>query len=94
MMIYEAYQIDPDDFKKISLRSLKFLAQELRIFLAFYEKDILLVSQEEQEAFFKLKKMSELLDQGRYDLLINNPDIMIDFDDNDDSSYLPSYYPY
>ena len=87
--------INPEQYKKISLRSLKFLAQELSIFLSFYEKDILLVSQEEIEAFKQLKQMSELLNQGRYDMLINNPDIMIDFDDfDDDSSYLPSYYPY
>ena len=87
--------INPEQYKKISLRSLKFLAQELSIFLSFYEKDILLVSQEEIEAFKQLKQISELLNQGRYDMLINNPDIMIDFDDfDDDSSYLPSYYPY
>ena len=86
--------IDPDDYKKISLRSLKFLAQELSIFLSFYEKDILLVTQEEVEAFEQLKKISSLLNQGRYDLLVNNPDIMIDFTDNDDTSYLPDYYPY
>lgn len=93
MLLYEN-MIDPDDFKKISLRSLKFLTQELRIFLSFYEKDILLVTPEEVEAFEQLKKISDLLNQGRYDLLINNPDIMIDFTDDDDSSYLPSYYPY
>jgi len=93
MLLYEN-MIDPDDYKKISLRSLKFLAQELSIFLSFYEKDILLVTQEEVEAFEQLKKISSLLNQGRYDLLVNNPDIMIDFTDNDDTSYLPDYYPY
>ena len=94
MLMYENL-INPEQYKKISLRSLKFLAQELSIFLSFYEKDILLVSQEEIEAFKQLKQISELLNQGRYDMLINNPDIMIDFDDfDDDSSYLPSYYPY
>lgn len=94
MLMYEN-PINPEQYKKISLRSLKFLAQELSIFLSFYEKDILLVSQEEIEAFKQLKQISELLNQGRYDMLINNPDIMIDFDDfDDDFSYLPSYYPY
>ena len=86
--------IDPDDYKKISLRSLKFLAQELSMFLSFYEKDILLVTQEEVDAFTQLRIISNILNEGRYDLLVNNPDIMIDFTDNDETSYLPEYYPY
>ena len=93
MLMYENF-IDPDDFKKVSVRSLKFLAQELNIFLSFYENDILLVSQEEFHAMGELKKISEILNAERYDLLINNPDIMIDFTDDDASSYLPDYYPY
>lgn len=93
MLLYEN-MIDPDDYKKISLRSLKFLAQELSMFLSFYEKDILLVTQEEVDAFTQLRIISNILNEGRYDLLVNNPDIMIDFTDNDETSYLPEYYPY
>jgi hypothetical protein len=93
MLLYE-YFIEPDKIEKVSLRALKFMSQELETFLSFYEKDILLVSQDEMDALNRLKKLSELLKTGQYDKLMNNPELMIDFSDNDETSYLPDYYPY
>ena len=93
MLMYE-YFIEPDKINKISLRALKYLAQELSIFLSFYEKDILLVSQEEIDAINRLKQLSQILNAGQYNLLINNPELVIDFTDNSDNDYLPEYYPY
>jgi hypothetical protein len=93
MLLYE-YFIEPDKINKISLRALKYFAQELSLFLSFYEKDILLVSQDEIDAFNRLKRLSQILNAGQYNLLVNNPELVIDFSDNSDNDYLPDYYPY
>lgn len=93
MLLYE-YFIEPDKIDKISLRALKYFAQELSLFLSFYEKDILLVSQDEIDAFNRLKRLSQILNAGQYNLLVNNPELVIDFSDNSDNDYLPDYYPY
>lgn len=94
MLLYE-YFIEPENIKKLSLKAIRYLAQELSIFLSFYEKYILLVTPEDKEMFRQLKQISDLLNSGQYDKLINNPDLMIDVDDfEEEVSYLPDYYPY
>ena len=93
MLMYE-YFIDTDKIKKISLRALKFMSKELESFLELYEKNILIVNKEELDNFNKLKQISTYLKEGNYGALMNNPELMIDFsDDDDEDEYLPSYFP-
>lgn len=91
MLLYE-YMINTDDIKKVSLGSIKYLTEQLEQFTTLYEKNILLLSQEEVNALTQLKQIVTLLKEGRYNELINNPELIIDFNDNNDD-YLPSYYP-
>ena len=91
MLLYE-YLINTDDIKKVSLGSIKYLTSQLEMFVALYEKNILVINQEEVNIINQLKQIVILLKEGRYGELINNPELLIDFtDDNED--YLPNYYP-
>ena len=93
MMMYE-YFIDTDNIKKVSLRALRFMGQELEAFLQLYEKNILITNKEDLYNFNRLKQISSYLKQGNYGALMNNPELMIDFADySDEDDYLPSYYP-
>ena len=89
--MYE-HMLNVDDIKKVSLGSIKFLTTQLEQFVLLYEKNILLLSQEEVNIITQLKQIVTLLKEGRYNELINNPELIIDFNDNNDE-YLPSYYP-
>lgn len=91
MLLYE-YMINTDDIKKVSLGSVKYLTEQLEQFVQVYEKNILLLSQEEVNALTQLKEIANILKEGRYNELINNPELIIDFNDNNEE-YLPSYYP-
>jgi hypothetical protein len=91
MLLYE-YMINTDDIKKVSLGSVKYLTEQLEHFVQVYEKNILLLSQEEVNALTQLKEIANILKEGRYNELINNPELIIDFNDNNEE-YLPSYYP-
>jgi hypothetical protein len=91
MLLYE-YMINTDDIKKVSLGSVKYLTEQLEQFVQIYEKNILLLSQEEVNALTQLKEIVNILKEGRYNELINNPELIIDFNDNNED-YLPSYYP-
>ena len=91
MLLYE-YMINTDDIKKVSLGSVKYLTGQLEQFVQIYEKNILLLSQEEVNALTQLKEIVNILKEGRYNELINNPELIIDFNDNNED-YLPSYYP-
>lgn len=91
MLLYE-YMINTDDIKKVSLGSVKYLTEQLEQFVQVYEKNILLLSQEEVNALTQLKEIVKILKEGRYNELINNPELIIDFNDNNED-YLPSYYP-
>jgi hypothetical protein len=91
MLLYE-YLINTDDIKKVSLGSIRYLTTQLEMFVALYEKNILVINQEEVNIINQLKQIVILLKEGRYGELINNPELLIDFtDDNED--YLPDYYP-
>jgi hypothetical protein len=91
MLLYE-YLINTDDIKKVSLGSIRYLTSQLEMFVALYEKNILVINQEEVNIINQLKQIVILLKEGRYGELINNPELLIDFtDDNED--YLPNYYP-
>lgn len=89
--MYE-HMLNVDDIKKVSLGSIRFLTTQLEQFVLLYEKNILLLSQEEVNIITQLKQIVTLLKEGRYNELINNPELIIDFNDNNDE-YLPSYYP-
>lgn len=91
MLMYE-HMLNVDDIKKVSLGSIRFLTTQLEQFVLLYEKNILLLSQEEVNIITQLKQIVTLLKEGRYNELINNPELIIDFNDNNDE-YLPSYYP-
>lgn len=92
MLMYE-YFINADDIKKISLGSIKYMTNQLDMFLSLYEKNILVISKEEVEIINKLKQVVQILKEGRFNELINNPDLMIDFMD-DDEDYYPKYVPF
>ena len=81
-----------DTFIKVSMSSIRYLTEQLGMFLAVYEKKILLVTDEDKENFRQLKHLYELLKDGRFDQLISNPTYVIDFK-NDNEEYLPEYYP-
>ena len=89
--MYE-HMLNVDDIKKVSLGSVKYLTEQLEQFVQVYEKNILLLSQEEVNALTQLKEIANILKEGRYNELINNPELIIDFNDNNEE-YLPSYYP-
>ena len=91
MLMYE-HMLNVDDIKKVSLGSVKYLTEQLEQFVQVYEKNILLLSQEEVNALTQLKEIANILKEGRYNELINNPELIIDFNDNNEE-YLPSYYP-
>jgi hypothetical protein len=90
--MYE-YFIDPDKIQKVSIRALRYLSSQLEMFLLLYEKNILITDRDSLERFNRLKQISEILKQERYDMLINNPELLIDFTDNIEDDYLPDYYP-
>ena len=71
MLLYE-YMINTDDIKKVSLGSVKYLTEQLEQFVQVYEKNILLLSQEEVNALTQLKEIANILKEGRYNELINN----------------------
>ena len=83
MLLYE-YMINTDDIKKVSLGSVKYLTEQLEQFVQVYEKNILLLSQEEVNALTQLKEIANILKEGRYNELINNPELIIDFNDNNE----------
>ena len=86
------YSYCDDEFVKVSMSSIRFLTEQLGNFIAVYEKKILLVSDEDKEKFNRLKEIYSMLKNQRYDLLINNPSYVINFE-IDDEEYLPGYYP-
>ena len=86
------YSNNDETFVKVSMSSIKYLTYQLGVFLAIYEKKILLVTEEDRENFNQLKQLYQLLKEGRFDELISNPSYVIDFKVDDDE-YLPRYYP-
>ena len=86
------YSYCDEEFVKVSMSSIRFLTEQLGNFIAVYEKKILLVSDEDKEKFNRLKEIYSMLRNQRYDLLMNNPSYVINFE-IDDEEYLPGYYP-
>lgn len=84
---------DPNSFKKVSLGSIKFLAKQLNDFVETYEKKVLIQTPEDRRAFNRLKMISKLLNEEQYGMLITNPYLYIDFEDDNDE-YIPHYFPY
>lgn len=85
------YSYCDEEFVKVSMSSIRFLTEQLGNFIAVYEKKILLVSDEDKEKFNRLKEIYSMLRNQRYDLLMNNPSYVINFE-IDDEEYLPGYY--
>lgn len=81
-----------DEIPKVSLGSIKFLTSQLNEFLAIYEKKVLIDDPEIRENVERLKQILTLLKQQRYNELIAEPNLVIDFND-DNEEYLPEYYP-
>ena len=84
---------DPNSFRKVSLGSIKFLTKQLNDFVETYEKKVLIQTPEDLRAFNRLKTISKLLNEGKYEMLITNPYLYIDFEADDDD-YIPHYFPY
>lgn len=91
MYLYGTYD-DHNTVKKVSLGSVKYLSQQLADFLEIYEENVMIDDDHQKEILERLKRISALLQQGRYDQLIADPRLIIDFND-DNEDYLPSYYP-
>ena len=89
MNIYSDYN---ESFIKVSMSSIRFLTEQLGVFIAIYEKKILIQSEEDRLKLEQLKTIHQLLKSGRFDMLISNPSYVIDFNVDSDE-YLPSYYP-
>jgi hypothetical protein len=89
MYLYSDYN---NDFVKVSMSSIRYLTEQLGLFLSVYEKKILLVTDEDKENFRKFKYLYGLLKTGQFDQLMTNPSYVIDFR-NDVEDYLPGYYP-
>lgn len=86
------YGYHDDSFVKVSMSSIRYLTEQLGIFLSVYEKKILLTTDKDKETFERLKEIHMLLKNQRYDCLITNPSYVINFNvDNED--YIPSYFP-
>lgn len=86
------YGYHDDSFVKVSMSSIRYLTEQLGIFLSVYEKKILLTTDKDKETFEKLKEIHMLLKNQRYDRLITNPSYVINFN-VDDEDYLPGYFP-
>ena len=91
MYLYGTYD-DHNTVEKVSLGSVKYLSQQLADFLKIYEENVMIDDDHQKEILERLKRISSLLQQGRYDQLIADPRLIIDFNDNNED-YLPSYYP-
>ena len=82
-----------EGIQKVSLGSVRFLASQLSELLLVYEKKVYIAPEDvkAKEALIKLKYISQLLNDERFDQLIADPNYVIDFTDNED--YLPDYFP-
>ena len=86
--------LDADDASnKVSLSSIKFLAEQLDKFVKTYEREVVINDPTDRKTLERLKMISSLLNQQRYDQLILDPNFVIDFN-NDADGYLPEYFPF
>ena len=86
------YSYNPEKIVKVSISSIKYLTTQLSDFLEIYGKKVLMLSDEEREAYNRLIIISNLLKEKRYGELFVNPYFVVDFDDDNDD-YLPEYLP-
>ena len=91
MYLYGLFD-NEDVSKKVSISSIKYLSSQLDAFLKIYENNVMIENDEDRQTIERLKRISELLKDGRYDQLIADPTFTIDFNDNNDD-YLPDYFP-
>ena len=77
---------------KISIEAIQYLSSQLEKFLNIYEKEVYVDEPKDMETLRRLREISTLLKQQRYDQLIVDPSAVIDFN-TQISEYLPSYYP-
>ena len=81
------------DFEKEERpKSIRYLSEQLNQFVQIYEKKVYLENPKDKETLRQLKIIADLLKQERYDQLIVDPNMVIDFTDVGDG-YLPDYYP-
>jgi hypothetical protein len=90
MYLYGYFDNKPPE--KVSLGAIKFLTNQLDDFVKLYESDVLITEQDDRDVLNKLKTIRDLLKAQRYDMLITDPNYIIDFND-DNEEYLPKYYP-
>lgn len=81
-----------DSKPKVSLGAVKFLTYQLDSFLNLYEKSVYIEEAEDRERLERLKIIRDYLKRHQYQMLINDPQAVIDFND-DNEDYLPGYYP-
>lgn len=90
MLIYGDFE--KEERPKLSLESVRYLSERLNEFVQIYEKKVYLENPKDKETLRQLKIIADLLKQERYDQLIVDPNMVIDFTDAGDG-YLPDYYP-
>lgn len=76
---------------KISINAIQYLAKQLDSLIKLYDKNILISNVEDFNKLNQLRKISNILNEGRYDLLITSPYEIIDFSDPKED-YCPEYY--
>ena len=90
MYLFEYFE--KEEKPKVSIDAIKFLSNQLEEFLNIYEKEVYIENEKDKETVRRLREISTLLKNERYEQLIVDPMAVIDFNTVTDE-YLPDYFP-